>query len=139
MPEIAFRPYETADFPAVARLWHEAGLHPSQSDTPESLARKQLRDPELFILAIAEGCVVGSVMGSYDGRRGWINKLAVLPECLGRDIGGRLLAEAERRLRAIGFEMVNLLIEYDNAKVVGYYQRHGYATDALIFMEKWLA
>jgi len=139
MLEVAFRPYEAADFAAVTRLWHEAGLHPSQSDTPDRLARKQLRDPELFILAIANGRVVGSVMGSYDGRRGWINKLAVLPECLGQDIGVRLLAEAERRLQAIGCEKVNLLIENDNAKVVGYYKRHGYATDDLIFMEKWLA
>jgi len=139
MPEIAFRPYEADDFAAVTRLWQAAGLHPSQSDTPEGLARKQLRDPELFVLAIADGRVVGSVMGSYDGRRGWINKLAVLPECLGQDIGGRLMAEAERRLLMIGCEKVNLLIENDNAKVVGYYQRHGYATDDLIFMEKWLA
>lgn len=37
------------------------------------------------------------------------------------------------------WEEAGLLIERDNAKVVTYCQRNGYATDDLIFMEKWLA
>lgn len=138
MPDAALRPYQAADFAAVTALWEAAGLHPSAADTPENLARKQQRDPELFLLAELDGRVVGTVMGSYDGRRGWINKLAVDPALRGQDIGGRLLAEAERRLVALGCPKVNLLIEPDNAGVVRYYERHGYAADPLIFMEKWL-
>jgi len=138
MFEITLRPYETSDFDRVRQLWSSAGLHPSQSDTSDGLARKQERDPELFILATTETMIVGSVMGSYDGRRGWINKLAVRPEFLGMNIGVRLLAEVELRLKALGCQKVNLLIEHENAKVVSYYERLGYATDPLIFMEKWL-
>lgn len=138
MPELVFRPYAAGDFTAVTSLWEAAGLHPSQADTPDAMARKQLRDPELFLLAVDGARVVGTVMGSYDGRRGWINKLAVLPDRAGQDIGGRLMAEVERRLKALGAPKVNLLIEPDNAGVVAYYERRGYATDALIFMEKWL-
>ncbi len=138
MPEPVLRPYAPGDFAAVTALWHAAGLHPSAADTPGNLARKQLRDPELFLLAELGGRVVGTVMASYDGRRGWINKLAVDPTLRGQEIGGRLLAEAERRLVALGCPKVNLLIEPDNEGVVRYYERHGYATDPLIFMEKWL-
>ena len=138
MPEPIFRPYQPADFAAVTAFWQQAGLHPSAADTPENLARKQLRDPELFLIAECDGRIVGTVMGSYDGRRGWINKLAVAPDQRGKDLGARLLAEAERRLTALGCPKVNLLIEPDNDGVVGFYERHGYATDPLIFMEKWL-
>src|SRR3546814_13845060 len=49
------------------------------------------------------------------------------------------MAEAERRLAAIGCDKVNLLIEPDNAGVERFYRRLGYDRDELIFMEKWLA
>jgi hypothetical protein len=48
------------------------------------------------------------------------------------------LAELERRLSAKGCRKINLLIEPDNQAVTGFYRRHGYAEDELIFMEKWL-
>jgi ribosomal protein S18 acetylase RimI-like enzyme len=48
------------------------------------------------------------------------------------------MAEVERRLVALGCDKVNLLVEPENAGVQAYYERLGYATDPLIFMEKWL-
>jgi ribosomal protein S18 acetylase RimI-like enzyme len=77
-------------------------------------------------------------MGCYDGRRGWINHLAVAAAWRGDGIGRRLVAEVERRLRAKGCAKMNLLIEPANVAVQGFYERLGYARDDLIFMEKWL-
>jgi ribosomal protein S18 acetylase RimI-like enzyme len=128
-----------ADHPAMLTLWHTCGLHPGASDTPEGLARKFARDPELFLVAESAGTLVGTVMGSYDGRRGWINRLAVAPEHRATGLAGRLMAEVERRLAALGCVKVNLLIEPDNASVQGFYERRGYTTKPLIFMEKPLA
>jgi ribosomal protein S18 acetylase RimI-like enzyme len=132
------RPYMPADFEAVTALWQACALHPSRSDTSEGLARKLERDPDLFLLLEEDGATVATVMGSYDGRRGWINRLAVAPSHRGRDIGRQLVGEIERRLKARGCDKVNLLIEPDNAEVADYYDRLGYRRDALIFMEKWL-
>jgi ribosomal protein S18 acetylase RimI-like enzyme len=138
MPELRLRACRPDDQSAVAGLWRDCGLHPSHSDGPEGLAKKLARDPELFLVAEEEGRIVGTVMGSYDGRRGWINRLAVRPDRQGSGIATVLMAEVERRLAAIGCEKVNLLIEPDNAKVESFYARLGYASDPLIFMEKWL-
>ena len=41
---------------------------------------------ELFFVAEMDGVVVGTVMGGYDGHRGWIYSLAVWPEFRRRGI-----------------------------------------------------
>lgn len=135
---IAIRPATAADLPALRSLWAACGLHPSRSDTDERLAAMIAFAPGLLLVAEREVTVVGSVMASWDGRRGWINRLAVDPGARGARLGERLMAEAERRLAAIGCDKVNLLIEPDNAGVRRFYERLGYGVDELIFMEKWL-
>lgn len=137
-PVAIIRAATAADLPALRGLWERCGLHPSRSDTDERLARLIEFCGGLFLAAEHEGEVVGSVMASWDGRRGWINRLAVDPAARGGRLGDRLMAEAEARLRAIGCDKVNLLIEPDNAGVERFYRRLGYTTDPLIFMEKWL-
>lgn len=138
MTEITLRVCCLADHAAMGALWAICGLHPSRSDTVEGLARKLARDPELFLVAEAGNEIIGTVLGSYDGRRGWINRLAVHPDYRGQGLADRLMAEVEQRLVAIGCDKVNLLIEPDNAEVQAYYTRLGYSIDPLIFMEKWL-
>lgn len=132
------RAFQMADFAAVVALWKEAGLLLSRSDSKDGLERKLDRDPDLFLVAEHEDEIVGAVMGSYDGRRGWVNHLAVLPTCQGQRLGSLLMAELERRFREIGCTKVNLLIEPTNAQVEAFYRAHGYRVDDLIFMEKWL-
>ncbi len=74
------------------------------------MIRKLERDPELFLLALSEREIVGTVMGSYDGRRGWMGRLAVAPSQRGLGLARLLVDELERRLRAIGSDKVNLLM-----------------------------
>lgn len=135
---VTLRSATAADLPALRVLWERCGLHPSRSDTDERLARLIEYAGGLFAVAVRGGSIVGSVMASWDGRRGWINRLAVDPSARGLRLGNRLMAEAEGRLIAIGCDKVNLLIEPDNAGIERFYDRLGYSRDALIFMEKWL-
>lgn len=127
-----------ADYASVVALWQQAGLDVGRSDTPEAIAHRLARDPELFVVGEYEGQIVASVLGCYDGRRGWINRLAVAPGHQGKSWGAAIVAELEARLRAAGCIKANLLIEMDNAGVQAFYVRQGYVADPLIFMEKWL-
>jgi ribosomal protein S18 acetylase RimI-like enzyme len=139
MPDIALCGATRADHAAMLALWHQCGLHPGASDTPDGIARKLARDPDLFLVAESAGGIVGTVMGSYDGRRGWINRLAVAPAHRSGGLARRLMEAVEHRLAALGCVKVNLLIEPANAAVQGFYERLGYNTKPLIFMEKPLA
>lgn len=132
------RSFQMDDYPSVVALWREAGLDVGRSDTPEAIAHRLQRDPELFVVGEHEGSVVAAVLGCYDGRRGWINRLAVAPGHQGKSWGAAIVAELEARLRAAGCIKANLLIEHNNASVQNFYGRQGYVADPLIFMEKWL-
>lgn len=124
------------DYEQIAALWRAAGLSLHLSDDEASIRLKIDRDPELFIVAEVSERIIGAVLGCYDGRRGWVNHLAVTPDQQRNGIGTMLMAELETRFRAIGCVKVNLLIEPDNGSVQAFYDSIGYARDNLIFMEK---
>jgi ribosomal protein S18 acetylase RimI-like enzyme len=132
------RSFAMTDYDAVVALWRSAGLEIGISDTREAIAHRLERDPDLFVVGEEGGAVVAAVLGCYDGRRGWVNRLAVRDDLRNRALGAQLLAELERRFRIVGCVKVNLLIEPDNAGVEAFYRKQGYATDPLIFMEKRL-
>ena len=132
------RNFQIEDYDEVITLWTQAGLVLSPSDSREDIKRKLERDANLFLVAVEGTAIVGVVMGCYDGRRGWVNHLAVAPKYKGQRLGTRLMQEVEHRLHEKGCAKVNLLIETVNAAVQTFYQQIGYKRDELIFMEKWL-
>jgi ribosomal protein S18 acetylase RimI-like enzyme len=127
------------DAPALIELWTAAGLKFRPGDVPAELAAVLARDPDLVLLAADRQGLAAAVLGTFDGRRGWVNRLATRPSRRGHGHATALLAELERRLAAKGCRKVNLLIEADNQLVTGFYEHNGYAADQLIFMEKWLS
>ena len=133
------RPAKLDDAASLFALWTQAGLHVGRPESVvEDLAGVLALHPQLVLVAVAGDSIVGSVLGTWDGRRGWINRLATRPDWQGRGVASALLTAVEDGVRALGGGKVNLLIEADNYDVVSYYEGRGYATDDLIFMEKYL-
>ncbi len=97
-------------------LWKEAGLptKPGGRDTVENLRKQLSDDPDLFIGAFDGSRMVGVIIGSDDGRKGWVNRLAVIPEKRRCGIASRLLERCEAALRERGRQIVCTLIEEDN-------------------------
>jgi ribosomal protein S18 acetylase RimI-like enzyme len=83
-------------------------------------------DADLVLAAVDEGRLVGVVLGSYDGRRGWINRLAIDASVRRRGVGGALIAEVERRLVERGCRRVNLLVFSDNQDGRRFWEAAGY-------------
>lgn len=132
------RIFQLADFDAVVALWESAGLHLNQSDSRAGIQHKIARDGDLFLVAIDDGTIVGALMGSYDGRRGWMNHLAVAASHRHQGIGHQLMQEVESRLLAKGCDKVNLLVTPANAAVQGFYEQQAYRRREIIMLEKWL-
>jgi ribosomal protein S18 acetylase RimI-like enzyme len=89
-------------------------------------------------VALLDDKLVGTVMGGYDGHRGWIYSLAVTPSARRRGIGAKLVTYVERELAARGCPKVNLQLLASNAGTVAFYQKLGYAVEARISMGKLL-
>lgn len=120
---LRIRQFRWSDYDAVAAVWTAAG----RDVVPRAeLAAKLTRDPELFLVGEARGDVVAVVLGTYDGRRGWILRLAVHPAHRRRGIASRLVDELERRFAALGCPRVNLLVMPDNAAGLRFWQALGY-------------
>ena len=129
------------DYEAVYKLWANAGdgIHLRRSDTPEEIAKKVTRDPDLFLLAERAGELVGAVIGGFDGRRGLLYHLAVRADCRGQGIGALLMEEVESRLRQKGCLKVYLLVARNNPEVIPFYEKRGWEIMDLTLMGKTIA
>jgi hypothetical protein len=136
--EFAVRPALLSDAEPLGSLWSKSGLHFERTRLAGELESCLQLHGALVLVATEGEAIVGSIWASYDGRRGWLQRLATDPTRRGRGIARALVAEAERRLALLGAEKVNLLIEPDNAGVTGFYEELGYERDELIFMERRL-
>jgi ribosomal protein S18 acetylase RimI-like enzyme len=120
---IVVREFAWSDYDAVAAVWDATG----RDVVPRAeLEAKLARDPELFLVAEAAGTVVAVVLGTYDGRRGGIFRLAVHPSRRRAGIATRLVAELESRFRELGCPRVNLMVMPDNAEGLRFWQALGY-------------
>lgn len=127
--KIRIRGFRLSDYEAVRALWKESGLETRPGDSREEIQLKLSRDPELFLVAESGSKIVGSVIGAWDGRRGWIYHLGVLPSFQRMGIARRLVREVERRMRAKGVLKVNASIYKWNMRSVALFNAIGYETD----------
>lgn len=120
------RDFELRDYETVVELWEDAGLIIRPGDDRESIELKLQRDPDLFLVAMDGGAIVGVVLGAWDGRRGWINHLAVKPGYQRRGIGKLLIAELEKRFKKKGAKKVNAQIYKENTRSLDFFKAEGY-------------
>ncbi len=126
--EIVIRPFRIGDYDAVMTLWEESRLplRPSGRDARERIEAQLLEPNVIFLVAEAEGCIAGTVLATHDGRKGWINRLAVREDMRRRGLGERLVREAAGRLEAAGMDVLACLIEDGNEVSMEFFARLGY-------------
>jgi ribosomal protein S18 acetylase RimI-like enzyme len=136
--ELHIRPYQDKDEADVIDLWHRCNLLVSWNSPKSDIHRKARVNPELFLVGLINDRVVGTAMGGYEGHRGWINYLAVAPDCRRRGFGERLMLAIEEKLRELGCPKINLQIRAGNADAIKFYECLGYSCDDVISMGKRL-
>jgi ribosomal protein S18 acetylase RimI-like enzyme len=116
------------DYKKVVDIWNRAGLPVKLKgrDRSDNL-RKQLASGTVFILGDVKGGLLrGVIIVSSDGRKGWLNRLAVLPEFRDQGIATGLIKEAEKRLRRRGIEIFAVQIEEENTSSHQLFEKLGY-------------
>jgi ribosomal protein S18 acetylase RimI-like enzyme len=133
------RPYHESDQASVIALWKSVFAYGAAHNDPARVIEHKLAEQrELFFVAEANGSVIGTVMGGYDGHRGWIYSLAVKPEARRRGIGSALMKHVERQLALRGCPKINLQVLSTNAATVAFYKKLGYAVEERVSMGKIL-
>ena len=129
--------YQESHFDGVRLLWQEAFPNDPPWNAAEVAIPAKLKiQPDLFLVAIEQTLVAGSIMAGYDGHRGWLYAVAVLRSYQKRGLGRALVKEAEERLRAIGCKKINLQVRASNTIVIKFYQSLGYEVEERVSMGK---
>lgn len=117
-----------ADYDQVRALWETAGLpiRPHGRDSAEQFARQMAAGTQTVLGVQAGDRVIGVVLATHDGRKGWINRLAVHPDFRRKGIGRMLVEQAERVLRAQGLQIVAALIDDGNTASLALFEQAGY-------------
>ncbi len=70
--------------------------------------------------------LLDSVIGTHDGRKGWINRVAVDPEYQKKGIAKELISKVEKKLDDLGIDIVACLIEDWNDRSMKVFEKLGY-------------
>lgn len=121
-----------ADYDAVCALWQAAGLsfRPQGRDSREQFSAQMAKGTQT-VLGVRDGeLLIGVILATHDGRKGWLNRLAVHPDYRRRGLGLHLIREAERVLREQGMQIVAALVEDWNQASLALMARAGYVLHA---------
>ena len=135
---LLIRPFQTEDEDDLVALWKMCELTVPWNNPHKDIARKLQVQPELFLVGILGNSLIATVMGGYEGHRGWINYLAVHQDFQGKGYGQEIMNSVETALREMGCPKINLQIRREDDKVASFYQKLGFTNDDVVSMGKRL-
>lgn len=120
-----------ADYEAIISLWGDAGLpcKPLGRDSREMMA-KEMAMPQCAFFGLFDGeRMLALGIANFDGRRGWVNRVAVDPDHRGRRLAAEIMRECEQFLREQGAVVMCALIEEINGPSITCFQNAGYVCE----------
>ena len=129
---LSIRPCRLEDIEGVLELWRQADATPGVTDTADDLRRAIAESPAHVLLAEVGGRIVGSIIGTFDGWRGNIYRLAVHPEYRRQGVARALVVEVERKLAEQGAKRITALVEKKHPWAMNFWEAVGYRVDERI-------
>jgi len=124
--ELVIRELRTADGNELRALWESVGFR-SLGDDDRSLARLARRNPGLALVASEAGRIVGSALGAWDGRRGWIYHVATAESHRRRGVASKLVERVEAALADLGCPKINVIVRDESDGGRAFWKARGYA------------
>jgi ribosomal protein S18 acetylase RimI-like enzyme len=127
---LSIREMTESELPLLQELWEAAELEyrPLGRDSVEHLTSEWQANRGGFIGAFDGDRLAGSVLATDDGRRGWVNRVAVRPEYRRMGLGAALIRAAETELRGRKLQIIAALIEEDNTPSRRLFEQEAYTT-----------
>jgi len=117
------------DYQLLTELWEKAHLpyKPEGRDSFEHIKKEMLHNSqEVFLLGYMGEKAVATVLVTHDGRKGWINRLAVIPDFQHMGIGRKMVDMGEVWLIEQGIGIFACMIESYNEASFQAFQKMGY-------------
>lgn len=115
------------DYGEAFKLWQQTpGMGLSSADEEPAIASFLLRNPGLSFVARDNGKLVGTVLCSHDGRRGYVYHVAVAETHRKQGIAKRLVECCLDGLRRLKIEKAHLMVYEDNLGGIAFWCRLGW-------------
>jgi ribosomal protein S18 acetylase RimI-like enzyme len=111
-----------ADYEILIPFWKE-NYFVNEMDSKDRFARFLEKNQHLSVLAEENGVIHGTALGSFDGRRGYLQKVVVGKEYRKKGIGLQLVKKVIEKLKLIGATYVPISVEEEN---IHFYQNCGF-------------
>ncbi|MCF7793776.1 MAG: GNAT family N-acetyltransferase [Candidatus Cloacimonetes bacterium] len=141
LKDLIYREILPADIPKLLDLWRISGLsiRPKGRDRIEKIAKELENDFEALIGAFQKEDLVAFILATHDGRKGWINRLAVHPDFRRKGLATKMIKQAEKFLESNQIEIYTCLIEDWNKGSIKLFSDLGYKRhDDIIYFSKRL-
>lgn len=118
-----------SDLPRVLTFWRTVPeVELNDSDTPEQLAKYLARNLALSPVALVDGKIVGAApycqdRCGHDGRRGYLNHLAVAAPYRKRGLGKALVDYCLTHLSRVGITKCNIFVSPENSAGQTFWRR----------------
>lgn len=81
-------------------------------------------NPDSCYKVVHNGKIIGSALGTFNGRRGWIYHLAIHPDFQAKKLGSRLLEKTVIALENRGARRIILSVVCSNLETVSFYKKN---------------
>jgi ribosomal protein S18 acetylase RimI-like enzyme len=136
--DFIIREFRIEDYDGIVALWAEAGIHyrPNGRESRPRMENEMKLSQVVFLVAAVDKIIVGVVLGTHDGHKGWINRLAVAIQFRRQNVASELVAVVENRLNELGIEVIACLIEPENSISTTFFSKLGYIKAPVEYFSK---
>jgi GNAT superfamily N-acetyltransferase len=124
-----FRTATPRDAELILQFWRDSGASMGATDQVEQLHRVVANPAAVLVLAVAEGEIIGTLLGAFDGWRGNMYRLVVHPSRRRQGIARQLVRQVERVFAEWGVRRVTVLIEVDRPWAMEFWMAVCYPRD----------
>jgi ribosomal protein S18 acetylase RimI-like enzyme len=135
---LILRDLTAADAADAIALWRACELAVPWNDPKGDFDRAIVTPTSSILGGFVDNEMIATVMLGHDGHRGWMYYLAVSPDHQGVGHGKRLVTASQARMQERNVPKLQLMVRHTNSKVLGFYDRLGYADDNVVVLSKWL-
>ena len=115
-------------------LWADAGLpfKPNGRDSREMMAKEMALPQVLYIGMFDNDKMIGVGIANFDGRRGWVNRVAIDPDQRGKKLAAVIIEKLEAFLYEQGAVVICALVEDENSPSISCFQNNDYTFEGSI-------
>jgi N-acetylglutamate synthase len=125
--QVEVLPFQPSDYDQVMALWQATeGITLREADSREAILAYVARNPGLSFVARDGDVLAGAVLAGTDGRRGYLQHLAVAASYRGRGVGRALADRVVEALDAAGIAKCHLMVRQENEQAKAFWEHLGW-------------